>query len=181
MRISCFPAKNSLPGPPFASICGGKKPASRPSGAPKNALNGPQMNANSRKWAGRTLFWPVFMLFVVLSPVFSPPRTAFDFPTWDLRLRTSATPPAQLRAIFSSGSPFRGRFRVQTASALPHLRDRRYVAPQDRHKADLARILDRPGRSLFPQPAAPCAVDPPPPFRYSFATQEKSPRRIKPT
>ena len=42
------------------------------------------MNANSRKWAGRTLFWPVFMLFVVLSPVFSPPRTAFGFPTSDL-------------------------------------------------------------------------------------------------
>ena len=81
--------------------------------------------------------------------------------------------------IFSSGTPFRGRFRVQKASARPLLRDRHSVAPQNRHKADLARILDRPGRSLFPEPAAPCAIDPPPHFRYSLTTQEKSPRHVK--
>ena len=89
---------------PFASICG-KKPASRPSGAPQNALNGPQMNANSRKWADRTLFWPVFMLFVVLSPVFSPPRTAFDFPTSDLQLSDLGHPSSPVATHFQLWNP----------------------------------------------------------------------------
>jgi hypothetical protein len=55
------------------------------------------------------------------------------------------------------------------------------MAPQNRHKADLAQIFALSARTLFPEPAARCAVDPPPHFRYPFANQEKSPRHVKPT
>ena len=76
------------------------------------------MNANSRKWAGRTLFWPVFVLFVVLSPVFSPPRTAFGFPTSDLQLsdlghplqpscEPFSAPEPPFAAVFGSKRPLR--------------------------------------------------------------------------
>ena len=54
-------------------------------------------------------------------------------------------------------------------------RDRHYVAPYNQRKADLARIAVPPARALFPEPAAPCAIDPPPHFRYSLATQESHP------
>ena len=33
----------------------------------------------------------------------------------------------------------------------------------------------------YPNPAAPCAIDPPPHFRYAFASHEKPPRHVKPT
>ena len=139
------------------------------------------MNANSRKWADRPLFWPIFMLFVVIPPFSALRGPLSTFRPRTSNFQTSATPPAQLRLIFSSGTPFRGRFRVQKTSARHHLRDRRYVAPQDRHKADLARILALFACTQFPEPAARCAVDPPPHFRYPFANQEKSPRHVKPT
>lgn len=103
------------------------------------------------------------------------------FPTADLRLRTSPLPPAPLRATFSPGNAFRGRFQAHKASAIPILRDRHYIAPKNRHKADLARILALFACTQFPEPAARCAVDPPPHFRYPFANQEKSPRHVKPT
>ena len=63
----------------------------------------------------------------------------------------------------------------------PFFRDRHYVAPYNQRKADLARIAVPPARALFPEPAAPCAVDPPPHFRYSLATQKNPPRHVKPT
>ena len=54
-------------------------------------------------------------------------------------------------------------------------RSRHYMAPHNRRKADLARGAVPPTRALFPEPAAPCAIDPPPTFRYSLATQENHP------
>ena len=45
----------------------------------------------------------------------------------------------------------------------------------------LARIYGLSARTLFPDRAARCAIDPPPHFRYSLTTQEKSPRHVKPT
>ena len=65
--------------------------------------------------------------------------------------------------------------------ARPFLRDRHYVAPYNQRKADLARVADPPARALFPDPAARCAIDPPPTFRYSLAIQKNSPRHVKPT
>ena len=55
------------------------------------------------------------------------------------------------------------------------------MAPHNRRKADLARVAVPPARALFPEPAARCAVDPPPHFRYSLATQKNPPRHVKPT
>ena len=94
------------------------------------------------------------------------------FPTADLRLRTSPLPPAPLRATFSPRNAFRGRFQAHKASAIL---SRHYAAPQNRHQADLARILALFARTQFPEPAARCAVDPPPHFRYPFAIQENPP------
>lgn len=76
-------------------------------------------------------------------------------------------------------TPFAGVFRPQKATARPLLRVWHYVAPQNRHKTDLARIAVPPARALFPEPAARCAIDPPPHFRYPSASQEKiiSPRK----
>jgi hypothetical protein len=49
------------------------------------------------------------------------------------------------------------------------------MAPQNRHKADLAQIFALSARTLFPEHAARCAVDPTPHFRYPFAIQENPP------
>ena len=138
-------------------------------------------NANSRKWAGRTLFWPVFMLFVVLSPfsALRGPLTAFRPRSSDFGPRPS--PPAPLRAFSAPKTPSAVVFSRKTPRASPLLRDRHYVAPPNRRKADLALVAVPPARTLFPDRAARCAIDPPPHFRYSLATQEKSPRHVKPT
>jgi hypothetical protein len=78
------------------------------------------MNANSRKWADRPLFWPIFMLFVVI-----PPFSALRGPLTAFRPRTSGfgpRPPLQPRcdsfsaqkthfaAVFRSHRPPRGPF-----------------------------------------------------------------------
>ena len=89
--------------------------------------------------------------------------------------------PDPLRATFSPGNAFRDRFQAQKSSARPILRNRHYVAPQNQHKADFARIFALSARTLCPEPAAFCAIDPPPHFRYPFANQEKSPRHVMPT
>ena len=73
------------------------------------------------------------------------------------------------------------RFQAQMAAVGPLLRSRHSMAPPNRYKADLARILGLPGRFLFPESAARCAVDPFPFFRYSLTTQEKSSRHAIPT
>ena len=139
-------------------------------------------NANSRKWAGRTLFWPVFMLFVVLSPfsALRGPLTAFRPRTSDFGPRP---PPLQARCepFSAPKTPSAVVFSRIIPRASPHLRDRHYVAPPNRRKADLALVAVPPARTLFPDRAARCAIDPHPPFRYSLATQEKSPRHVKPT
>ena len=76
-------------------------------------------------------------------------------------------------------------FKVDFSRKIPraslHFRDRHYVAPPNRRKADLALVAVPLARTLFPDRAARCAIDPPPHFRYSLATQEKSPRHVKPT
>ena len=77
--------------------------------------------------------------------------------------------------------PVRGCLEEKSPLERPKGRGRHYMATPNRRKADLARIAVPPARALFPEPAAPCAVDPPPHFRYSLATQENSPRHVKPT
>ena len=119
-------------------------------------------NANSRKWAGRTLFWPVFMLFVDLAPfsALRGPLSAFRPRSSDFGPRPS--PPAPLRAVFSPENAFHGSFPAQKTSARLRLRDRQHVAPQNRHNTDLVHVFGLPARALFPKTAARCAVDPPP-------------------
>ena len=63
----------------------------------------------------------------------------------------------------------------------PLLRTWHCAAPQNRHKAYFALVSRLPARSLFPETAARCAIDPTPPSRYSFASQDKSRRRVNPT
>ena len=139
------------------------------------------MNANSRKWADRPLFWPIFMLFVVI-----PPFSALRGPLTAFRPRTSGfgpRPPLQPRcdsfsaqkthfaAVFRSHRPPRGPF-CEIGITWRPITD---VKPISRA------LPSRPPVPHSPNPAAPCAVDPPPHFRYPFATQEKSSRHIKTT
>ena len=142
---------------PFASICGHNW-LFRPSGALRAPQNGPQMNANSRKWAYRALSWPIFRAF-----------------------RGYFTGLGHSSPVASHFQPRKRLSWRKMPLVGPLLRDRHYLAPHKRHKADFARILALSARSLFPEPAARCAVDPPPHFLYSLATQEISPRHVKPT
>ena len=107
-------------------------------------------------------------------PVFSPPRTAFGFPTPDLRLRTSAHPSRPVASRFQPRKRLPRSFSVE-----------KFLARAPIYKIGmawrLARIYGLSARTLFPDRAARCAIDPPPHFRYSLATQEKSPRHVKPT
>ena len=166
VHLRPFAVKNRLPGPP--------EPPERP-----------KWTANERKFTQMGRPDPVLARFHAFRgplPVFSPPRTAYGFPTPDLRLRTSA-PPLQARCepFSAPKTPSAVVFSRIIPRASPHLRDRHYVAPPNRRKADLARVAVPPARALFPEPAAPCAVDPPPHFRYSLATQKNPPRHVKPT
>ena len=167
MQISCFPAENLFLAPhlrPFASICGQNRPFQALQ-SPPNAQNGPQMNANSRKWACRTLSCPIFAVIPPLSVL----------------LRPRTTPSVPLRAIFAPETPSLREFSGLNGLREAHFTRSALRSAQNRHKADLARILGLPSRALFPATAAHCAIDLPPIFRYSLATEKKSPRHVKPT
>ena len=179
MQISCFPAEIPRLGShlrEFASPDSQKR-----SGRSEIGFAGPPEPPKRQKPAQNVPpalfpgpFFAFFAIFVV-SPVFSP--SDLGPPTSDLG------PPLQPRCepFSAPKTPFAVVFSRKMPLVRPILRDRHYLAPHKRHKADFARILALSARSLFPEPAARCAVDPAPHFLYSLATQEISPRHVKPT
>ena len=145
MEISCYPAKYSL----INALQSPLKP-------PKCHFQ-PFSDRFDRFWASGT---------VVGRPLcgrraVSGPNPAGDATGQHLRPRTSDFGPrlfpAPLRATFRSENAFRGRFQSKTPRGSPLIRDRHYMAPQNRHKPISRALPFRPlsPYSPNPQPVAP--------------------------